>query len=137
MATLNSSCLFCKIIQGSIPCKKVFENAHVLAFLDIGPLSLGHTLVIPKYHGAKLHEVPDDYLSHLLPAAKRIATALGTSDYNILQNNGRMAHQAVDHVHVHVIPKANESEGLTMEWDTKKYESSAVDAKLQEMISNL
>ena len=66
---------------------------------DIGPISEGHALVIPKYHGAKLHDVPDEHLTELLPVAKKIAIATGADQYNILQNNGRMAHQMVDHVH--------------------------------------
>jgi diadenosine tetraphosphate (Ap4A) HIT family hydrolase len=71
-----------------------------LAFrTDIGPISEGHALVIPKYHGAKLHDVPDEHLTELLPVAKKIAIATGADQYNILQNNGRMAHQMVDHVH--------------------------------------
>lgn len=66
---------------------------------DIGPISEGHALVIPKYHGAKLHEIPDEHLTELLPVAKKIAIATGAEQYNVLQNNGRMAHQMVDHVH--------------------------------------
>jgi diadenosine tetraphosphate (Ap4A) HIT family hydrolase len=60
-------------------------------------------MVIPKTHGAKLHEIPDDELSELLPVAKKLALAMGVADYNILQNNGRIAHQEVDHVHVHMV----------------------------------
>lgn len=67
--------------------------------MDIGPVSPYHSLVIPKYHAAKLHEMPDEYLTELLPIAKKLAKAIGAPDYNILQNNGKAAHQAVDHVH--------------------------------------
>jgi diadenosine tetraphosphate (Ap4A) HIT family hydrolase len=73
-------------------------------------------LVIPKYHGAKLHDIPDDQLTEILPVAKKIAQAVNAQDYNILQNNGRVAHQVVDHVHFHVIPKPNEKEGLGISW---------------------
>ena len=66
---------------------------------DIGPISEGHALVIPKFHGAKLHDIPDEHLHELLPVAKKIAIATGAEQYNILQNNGRLAHQLVDHVH--------------------------------------
>lgn len=55
-------------------------------------------LIIPKHHGAKLHDIPDDQLTEILPVAARIARAVGCEDYNILQNNGRIAHQVVDHV---------------------------------------
>ena len=66
---------------------------------DIGPCSPGHSLIIPKYHAAKMHELPDDSLADILPVAKKIALATGAIDYNVLQNNGRIAHQVVDHVH--------------------------------------
>lgn len=67
--------------------------------------------MIPKHHGAKLTDIPDSSLEELLPVAARLARASGAVDYNILQNNGRAAHQLVDHVHVHMIPKPNEQEG--------------------------
>jgi diadenosine tetraphosphate (Ap4A) HIT family hydrolase len=67
--------------------------------MDVGPVAPKHSLVIPKHHAAKLHELPDEHLSELLIVAKKIALATGAEDYNILQNNGRAAHQAVDHVH--------------------------------------
>ncbi|KXN66203.1 HIT-like protein, partial [Conidiobolus coronatus NRRL 28638] len=95
MAAKNASCLFCKIIEGSIPSHKVIETELTYAFLDIGPLSKGHTLVIPKHHGAKLHEIPDNYLADLLPTANKIIKALGPENYNLLQNNGRIAHQVI------------------------------------------
>lgn len=66
---------------------------------DIGPCSRGHSLIIPKHHAAKMHELPDDSLADILPVAKKIAIATGATDYNVLQNNGRIAHQVVDHVH--------------------------------------
>ncbi len=131
---MAASCIFCKIIKGDIPSMKIFESEKVLAFLDINPLSSGHAvcptpypptipwsntrleLVIPKHHGAKLTDIPDDQLSELLPVAARIARAAGADQYNILQNNGKMAHQVVDHVHFHYIPKPNEQEGLGISW---------------------
>ncbi|KAF2723417.1 HIT-like protein [Polychaeton citri CBS 116435] len=113
---MAAACIFCKIIKGDIPSMKLFESDKTFAFLDINPLSKGHALVIPKHHGAKLTDIPDDSLHELLPVAKKIAVAAGASDFNILQNNGRIAHQVVDHVHVHMIPKPNESEGLGISW---------------------
>ncbi|KAF5015503.1 hypothetical protein F66182_13149, partial [Fusarium sp. NRRL 66182] len=77
-------------------------------------------LVIPKYHGAKLVDIPDEYLTELLPVAKKIAIATGAEDFNVLQNNGRAAHQLVDHVHFHVIPKPNETEGLGIKWPSQE-----------------
>lgn len=120
---LSASCIFCKIIRGEIPSLKLAETSKVYAFLDIGPTAKGHALVIPKYHGEKLHNIPDEYLAELLPMAKRIAVAskldvsgLEGEGYNILQNNGTIAHQIVPHVHVHLIPKRDEETGLVVGW---------------------
>ncbi|KAJ3525137.1 hypothetical protein NM688_g8451 [Phlebia brevispora] len=121
MATKSlSTCIFCKIIKGDIPSYKLIETDQLFSFLDIGPLSRGHALVIPKYHAEKMHELPDEYLSATLPVAKKIALALGCENYNILQNNGKIAHQEVNHVHFHIIPKPSESdtEGLVVGWPT-------------------
>ncbi|KAK9479143.1 HIT-like domain-containing protein [Lipomyces japonicus] len=141
MATLHS-CIFCRIIKGEIPSYKVFESSKVYAFLDINPLSEGHTLVIPKYHAAKVHELPDDYLAEILPAAKKIALALGatpddTFQYNLLQNNGALAHQVVPHVHFHVIPKPNEDEGLGVGWPQKESNFDALKASHAKILASL
>ncbi|CCX16544.1 HIT-like domain-containing protein [Pyronema domesticum] len=130
---MSAACIFCKIIKGDIPCFKLYESAKVLAFLDIQPLSKGHALVIPKTHGEKLHDVPDDELAELLPIAKKLALAVGAVDYNILQNNGRIAHQEVDHVHVHMIPKPNETEGLTVGWPAQQTDMAKLKALLEEL----
>ncbi|KAN0063589.1 Adenosine 5'-monophosphoramidase [Thecaphora frezii] len=115
MAT-DANCIFCKIIAGQIPSLKLYDSDKTYAFLDINPLSDGHALVIPKYHGAKLHDIPDEHLSEILAVAKKVAIASGAEQYNILQNNGRLAHQVVDHVHFHVIPKPDEKKGLGVGW---------------------
>jgi len=116
--TSAAACIFCKIIKGDIPSFKLIETTLSYAFLDIGPLSRGHALIIPKFHAEKMHELADEYLADALPIAKKIAIAQGAENYNILQNNGRIAHQFVDHVHFHVIPKPSESdkEGLVVGW---------------------
>ncbi|KAF9046253.1 HIT family protein 1 [Panaeolus papilionaceus] len=132
-----ASCLFCKIIKGQIPSYKLVETANSFAFLDIGPLSKGHALVIPKYHAEKLHDLPDEYLQDVLPIAKRIAVAQGVADYNILQNNGRLAHQEVDHVHFHVIPKPNATEGLSMSWPAQSPEKDVLQSTFEELKSKL
>ncbi|KAF2176387.1 HIT-like protein [Zopfia rhizophila CBS 207.26] len=132
-----AGCIFCKIIKGEIPSMKIFESEKTLAFLDIGPLSRGHSLVIPKYHGAKLHDIPDDQLAEVLSVAKKIAIAQGVEDYNILQNNGRIAHQVVDHVHFHMIPKPNETEGLGIGWPTKAADKSDLIKLLEEIKSKM
>lgn len=112
---------------------KLHESAKVLAFLDIQPLSRGHALVIPKHHGAKLTDIPDDSLTEILSVAKKIATASGAADYNILQNNGRAAHQMVDHVHFHFIPKPDEKQGLGITWPMQEMDKEELKKVAEEL----
>jgi len=115
-ASRMAACIFCKIVKGDIPSFKLFESEKTLAFLDINPLSRGHALVIPKVHGEKLTDIPDDDLSEILPVVKKLVKATSASEYNVLQNNGVTAHQQVGHVHFHMIPKPNKEEGLGIGW---------------------
>ena len=112
--------IFTKIIDGEIPCHKVYEDEHTLAFLDIGPLSKGHTLVIPKERQSTLDELSDESaaaIGRVLPRLCRaVMQATGAEAYNVLQNNGSAAHQAVPHVHFHIIPKYSDA-GLQMTWE--------------------
>ncbi len=120
--------IFDKILSGAIPCHRVYEDEHVLAFLDIGPVSRGHTLVIPKERRAHLHELSDDSAAALGRALPRIARAVlaatGATAYNVLQNNGAEAHQAVFHVHFHIIPRI-ENRGLVIQWDAGSLDGAA------------
>jgi len=129
----SASCIFCKIIKGEIPSFKLFESDRIFAFLDISPLSRGHALVVPKHHGAKLTDIPDESLAEILPVAKRLVIATGATDYNILQNNGRIAHQQVDHVHFHMIPKPNETEGLGLSWPMQTTDMEKLKDLLEEL----
>ncbi len=112
--------IFTKVIDGEIPCHKVYENEHILAFLDIGPLSEGHTLVIPKERKATLDELSDESAAAIGRVLPRLCRAVmqvtGAKAYNVLQNNGSAAHQAVLHVHFHIIPKYSDA-GLRMTWE--------------------
>lgn len=116
--------IFSKILRGDIPCHKVYEDDLVFAFLDIGPLSFGHTLVIPKEAVATIDELSDETaaaIGRVLPRLCRAIKAVtGVEQLNILQNNGPMAHQAVFHVHFHIIPKPSVDQGLVMEWSSTK-----------------
>ena len=112
--------IFGKIISGHIPCHKVYEDENVLAFLDINPLSTGHTLVIPKEPAETLDRLSDESaaaLGRVLPRLCRaVVAATGVTEYNVLENNGGGAHQAISHVHFHIIPKPNRTEGLGVGW---------------------
>lgn len=130
--------LFSKIIRGDIPCHKLYEDEHVFCFLDIHPLSPGHALVIPKKAVVTLGELDDESaaaIGRVLPRLCRALSAVtGIEDYNVLQNNGRLAHQAVMHVHFHIIPKPDEVQGLGIKWPTTKLDP-AEGARLAEAIS--
>jgi histidine triad (HIT) family protein len=121
-----SETIFSKILRGEIPAHKLYEDDHVLAFLDVGPLSRGHTLVIPKEAKATVAELSDESaaaIGRVLPRLCRAVKAVtGCEQYNILQNNGPLAHQAVFHVHFHIIPKPSMEEGLGVVWPAKKLE---------------
>ncbi|KAI8801068.1 HIT family protein 1 [Cladochytrium replicatum] len=116
MSSFSASCIFCKIIKGVIPSSKILETDLTYVFLDINPLSKGHALVIPKYHAQFMHEVPDEHLADILPIAKKVATAIGAENYNILQKLTYDREFQVDHVHFHIIPKPDARQGLGIEW---------------------
>jgi len=116
--------IFSKILRGDIPCHKVYEDDRILAFLDIGPLSFGHTLIIPKEEVATIDQLSDETaaaIGRVLPRLCRAIKAVtGIEQLNVLQNNGPMAHQAVFHVHFHIIPKPSVDQGLVIEWPSTK-----------------
>jgi histidine triad (HIT) family protein len=112
--------IFTKILRNEIPCHPVYEDEHVLAFLDIHPIARGHTLVIPKQPAVTLDELTDESAAAIGRALPRVARGVmavtGARAYNVLQNNGVAAHQAVMHVHFHVIPKYDDGTGLGIGW---------------------
>mgnify|MGYP001544374247 CR=1 FL=1 len=131
--------IFSKILRGDNPCHKVYEDDLVFAFLDIGPRSYGHTLVIPKEEVATLDQLSDETaaaIGRVLPRLCRaIRTVTGCEQFNILQNNGPLAHQAVFHVHFHIIPKPSADRGLQIKWPSQKLDPEE-GAKLAAALSN-
>ena len=103
------NCIFCKIANGEIPANVVYEDNDFIAILDLSPATKGHILLIPKQHASNLLELPDDIASKVLPVAKKIVNAqkevLSFSNFNLIQNNGRIAGQTVEHFHLHLIPR--------------------------------
>jgi len=120
--------IFSKILRGEIPCHKVYEDDLVLAFLDVGPLSRGHTLVIPKEPAVTLDALSDESsaaIGRVLPRLCRAVKAVtGCEAYNVLQNNGPLAHQAVFHVHFHIIPKPDAQQGLGVGWPSSRLDQA-------------
>lgn len=107
----KTNCLFCKIAAKEIPSQVVYEDDHVLAFLDIMPRAPGHTIVIPKIHAPNLLELPDVEVAPLFAAVKKVAELvsrkLGADGITIGINQGRASGQEVDHLHVHVVPRSH------------------------------
>lgn len=133
-------CVFCDIVKGQIPATKVYEDETVLAFLDIGPLSKGHTLVIPKQHFEKLHECPPELLGQISSCFGKIAQAItvgmGSEGYNLLCNNGRAAGQLVKHLHFHIVPR-NSEDGIFNRWPASEYEEGEIELIATKIRKNL
>jgi histidine triad (HIT) family protein len=128
--------IFTKIIKGEIPCHRVLENDHLLAFLDINPLAEGHTLVVPKRQVERFEDLPPEdaaaIVRELGGLARRIVAATGATGYNILLNVGSVAGQEVPHVHFHIIPR-RAADGLGYRWKAKPAAPDAL-AELAERI---
>lgn len=120
-------CIFCKIIGGEIPSKKVYEDDKYIAFLDIRPFSMGHVLVLPKAHHSNIHEIPDELLSNMMPIVKKIAKKiekeLHPKGIVINQNNGESAGQSVMHFHIHIKPIYEDTQYDIAECRTKPSEA--------------
>ncbi len=136
----GDDCIFCKMAAGEVPVTKIFEDDAVLAFLDIAPLSDGHTLLIPKQHCRSVHECPSDVLaavaSRLGEVARAVAVAMNAQGYNVLSNNGRAAGQVVEHLHFHIIPR-HIGDGLLGSWPAGGYEEGRIDEIAAKIKKNL
>jgi histidine triad (HIT) family protein len=133
--------VFSKIIRGELPCHKLYEDERVLAFLDINPLCPGHTLVIPKEEVATLDKLSDESaaaIGRILPRLSRaVLAATGATEFNILENNGVGAHQAVFHVHFHIIPKFADGRGLGISWKPIKLDAADASKLIEQIRARL
>ena len=131
-----SDCLFCKIVEGVVPSRKVFENDNCYAFLDIFPAAKGHTLVIPKLHFTDIHQADAQSYASVAAAAKEVAdllhARLGSDGTTIFQMNREAGWQTVFHLHMHVIPRW-EGDRLNKPWDI----AAATDEQLTEVLRSL
>jgi len=133
-------CIFCKIASGQIPSIKLYEDDIVVAFLDIGPVSEGHTLVMPRQHFEKVHNCPPELLGQIWQRIGKLAgaitSAMNSDGYNVLCNNGRSAGQVVDHLHFHIIPR-NAGDGIFTQWPSFKYPAGKADSVAAKIKSKL
>ena len=134
---MSNDCIFCKIVAGDIPSTRIYEDADTLAFMDIGPIIKGHTLVIPKQHYDPITKTPVDVLARLMKVVQKIAQAqmngLKADGVNVLNANGTAAGQQVPHIHFHVVPRFK-TDGHHWNWAAKKYDSLEEMKKLAEEI---
>lgn len=130
---MMSDCIFCKIVNGEIPAAKVYENEHVLAFLDISQVTKGHTLVIPKVHKENVYELTEEIAGNLFKEVPKIANAIKKAydpiGLNTLNNNGEHAGQSVFHFHMHLIPRYGKGDGFGAVWKTHSDQYSPDDLK--------
>ena len=134
-----TNCIFCKIIAGEIPSVKIYEDEHVFAFMDIMPLSKGHTLLIPKTHRESVYDLAPEEAANLFAVAPKIAKAINETfqpaGMNLLNNNGAKAGQSVFHFHLHFIPRYGESDGFGAKWMTKEKEFTS--ERIQELAESV
>ena len=129
-------CIFCKIVNGEIPSKKIYEDENVIAILDISQATKGHTLVIPKKHSANLLEIASDDYMNVMKSVKIVAEMINNSlkpaGINILNNCGEVAGQTVMHFHVHIIPRYDNND-ITIEFENhmNQYDLDEIVNKIQ------
>jgi histidine triad (HIT) family protein len=136
----DPNCIFCKIVAREVPCARLLEDDAAMSFLDIGPLAQGHALLIPKEHYETLDQMPPEaaaaVLKHLPALAAAVQGATGCRGLNVLQNNGRVAHQFVPHVHFHIIPR-NPDDEFQFNWPTGTYPEGRIEQLAEAIRSKL
>lgn len=127
-------CIFCNIIEGSIPCKKVYEDDEILAILDISQTTLGHTLVMPKKHYDNFLQMPQNEYANLMAKvqiiANKVVNNLDAKGCNILINTNEVAGQTVMHTHVHIIPRYDETDSIKIDFKENQFDLDEVLAKI-------
>jgi len=136
----DPECVFCKIVAGELPSERLYEDEAVVAFLDIAPISPGHTLVVPKSHCRDLLEAPPEVVGAVVRAAQKVAPAVlratGAEGFNFFQFNGSCAGQVVMHLHFHIIPR-RPGDGVAFGWVQGKYgegEMAALGARVRQAL---
>ncbi len=136
----KESCIFCKIVCKQAPSSIVYEDDTIMAFLDIRPLNMGHTLVIPKAHYVDIFDIPEKELSQVHKAAKLLAFAIkkatAADGISIIQQNGKAAGQDIFHMHVHVVPRF-EGQKLPPFSDLKEVEREQLDTLAKKIKQHL
>lgn len=136
MYFVMDDCIFCKIVKGEIPAKKVYENNSTVVFLDINPANYGHCLVIPKTHTESIFTIDDETISQVAKTVRKIAnivkSSLKAEGVNIVQNNGQAAGQVVNHFHIHVIPRYK-NDNVIITYQRKPVDEKIMDETLKKL----
>lgn len=137
----EKDCVFCKIVAGKLPSYRVYEDDRHVAFLDINPFSLGHTLVCPRRHGETLWDMDEREIAEVFKVASKVSmgvvSAVKADGFRVMQNNGEAANQAVAHIHVHVIPSRLEEKGKFARLKLSDDEMSKVAASIKSEIAKM
>lgn len=127
----DENCIFCKLANGDIPTRSIYEDEDFNVILDMGPATKGHALILPKNHSANLYELPDQEAGKVMKLAKKMATQmtekLGCDGFNLVQNNGETAGQTVFHFHLHLIPRYKEDNQRIL-WNPTQPSAEELDA---------
>lgn len=139
-----SACIFCMIRDGDIPARKVYEDEHVFAFLDLSQVTPGHTLVVPKKHVRNIFDYDEDLAAKVFSVVPKISNALKQFDVdveglNVLVNNEEVAHQTVFHSHVHLLPRYSEDDDFGLKWadNSEDYSANELDDIRDRIIAEL
>ena len=134
-----NNCIFCKIANGEIPSRTLYEDEKFRVIMDLGPATKGHSLILPKDHYANLYEIPEDLAADAAKLAKKLAIRmtekLGADGFNIVQNNNEAAGQTVPHYHVHLIPRY-QNDGQHILWKPGQMPAEEMDEILKTILAN-
>lgn len=133
----DTNCIFCKIANGEIPSRTLYEDDKFRVILDLGPASKGHALILPKEHYANLYELPDETAGEVMKLARKMAVQmterLGCEGFNLVQNNGELAGQTVFHFHMHLIPRYQE-DGQKIEWKPQEVSQEELEETRKQIV---
>ncbi|SEA29498.1 histidine triad (HIT) family protein [Lachnospiraceae bacterium NK3A20] len=135
----DDNCIFCKIANGEIPSRTLYEDEEFRVIMDLGPATRGHALILPKEHYANLFEIPADTAARAMQVAKKVGTQivekLGANGLNVVQNNGECAGQTVPHFHIHLIPRYQD-DGQHILWKPGKLSDEEMDAIRDQILAD-
>ena len=135
----DPNCIFCKIANGEIPSRTLYEDEKFRVIMDLGPATRGHSLILPKEHYANLYEIPEDLAADAAKLAKKLAIRmtekLGADGFNIIQSNNEAAGQTVPHYHVHLIPRY-QNDGQHILWNPGELPAEEMDEILNTILAD-